>query len=99
MNVEFLEPAAQELADAIDYYNCELPGLGHIFLDEVQRIIRLIQKFPMAWSPISLHTRRAILKNFPYSVIYHFENSTLYIIALAHHHRKPRYWISRVQDL
>ena len=97
MHVEFLEPAARELVDAIDYYNCELPGLGQIFLEEVQRIIDLIQKYPLAWSTISRNTRKAILKKFPYGVIYYIESSTVYIIAIAHHHRIPRYWIDRIE--
>jgi len=97
MHVKFLEPAARELADAIDYYNCELPGLGQIFLEEVQHIIDLIQKYPLAWSPISRNTRKAILKKFPYGVIYYIESSIVYIIAIAHHHRVPRYWIDRIE--
>ena len=35
MKIRFLEEAQYELAEAIDYYNLESPGLGDQFLQEV----------------------------------------------------------------
>jgi hypothetical protein len=67
MNVSFIEPAYLELRDAIDYYNQELPGLGNKFYQELLTTINLINKFPQAWSSNSKHTRKAILKVFPFN--------------------------------
>jgi hypothetical protein len=40
MNLAVLSCAEQELADAVDYYNAQSPGLGYEFAGEVQRGFR-----------------------------------------------------------
>lgn len=70
MQVYFTEPAAIELADAFDYYELQLSGLGNEFIRELQSTIQLILKFPYLWSENSRHTRKAVLRKFPYNIIY-----------------------------
>ena len=96
MQIEFTDPAVIELEDAIQYYELELKGLGRKFLDEVLETTELISLFPQLFSKISAHTRRAILRKFPYNLIYSILNVKIYIIAVAHQNRKPEYWIDRL---
>ena len=96
MDVEFIEPALIELDDAIEYYNLQSYGLGHKFFDEVLEAIRLISIFPEVWSKNTKHTRKAVSKKFPYNLIYTIHNEKIYIIAVAHQHREPEYWIDRI---
>ena len=96
MNVEFIEPASIELDDAIEYYNLQSHGFGEKFLDEVLQTIDLIVLFPEAWSEVTKHTRKALLRKFPYNVIYTIHKKKIYILAVAHQHREPEYWIDRV---
>ena len=96
MDIEFIEPATIELDDAIDYYNLQLQGLGKKFFEEVLQTINLISVFPEVWVKNSEYTRKAILKKFPYNLIYLNYNDMIYIIAVAHQHREPDYWIDRV---
>ena len=70
MKVEFIEPAAIELDDAVHYYNFQSPGLGEQFLQEVLQTIDLISLFPESWSKNTIHTRKAVLRKFPYYLIY-----------------------------
>ena len=98
MKVEFIEPAILELDDAIEYYNFESPGLGTKFLDEKLLNIRMIQKYPNAWPKYSVHTYKITLRKFPYHLIFTKKQNILYIIAVAHQHRKPEYWISRISN-
>ncbi len=39
--------------------------------------------------------RRVNLKVFPYYIAYITREDTLWILAVAHGHRKPEYWIKR----
>ncbi len=71
MVVEFLEPAYAELDDAIEYYNTQVQGLGKVFFEEVLTSVKLITQFPTAWPSISVHTKKAILRRFPYSLIFY----------------------------
>lgn len=96
MQIEFTEPAVIELEDAIQYYELELKGLGRKFLDEVLETTELISLFPQLFSKNSEHTRRAVLRKFPYNLIYSILNVKIYIIAVAHQNRTPEYWIDRL---
>ena len=48
MTVKFLAPARSELAEAIDYYHSQEPGLGAQFADEVKRALERILQYPKA---------------------------------------------------
>jgi hypothetical protein len=43
--------------------------LGDSFLVEFLRTIRLIERHPQGWHPLSIDTRRCRLRRFPYGVI------------------------------
>ena len=92
MQVRFFEPAQYELDEAINYYNAQVPNLGHGFLLEILASLdRICQHFD-AWHPMSKNTRRCQLKRFPYGVIYAKEKETIVVIAIGHLHRSPEYW-------
>ncbi|HQI42399.1 MAG: hypothetical protein B6D44_02400 [Ignavibacteriales bacterium UTCHB2] len=95
MQVRFLEPASIELDDAIEYYEIQLQGLGKKFLDEVLDSIALITQFPDLFPKNSEHTRKAVLRKFPFNIIYTLFKDDIYIIAVAHQNRQPEYWIER----
>ncbi len=96
MFVEFLEPASIELDDAVEYYNMHSVGLGENFLTEVLETIELISQFPDLWVRNSENTRKAILRKYPYNLIYSVHKNVIYIIAVAHQNREPEYWIERI---
>jgi mRNA-degrading endonuclease RelE of RelBE toxin-antitoxin system len=96
MKVEFIEPALLELDDAINFYNIQSDGLGKKFLDEVTLNIRYISRYPKAWPKFTKHTHKTTLRKFPYSLIFSIGKNTIYILAVAHHHREPDYWINRI---
>ncbi len=77
MNVKFIEPALLELDDAIKYYNEELDGLGTRFYKEVLSTIELIKLFSDSWNKCSPNTRKAIVKTFPYNLIYAVDSKTI----------------------
>jgi len=97
MVVEFIEPAYAELDDAIEYYDTQAQGLGKVFFEEVVSTIKMISQFPTAWPSLSIHTKKAILRRFPYSLIFTIRKNKIIIIAVAHHHRNPEYWIERMK--
>ena len=93
MQVEFTEPVSIELDDAIEFYELQLSGLGKKFFNEVLETIELISQFPQGWSRNSENTRKAVLRKFPYNLIYSILNNKIYIIAVAHQNRIPEYWL------
>jgi plasmid stabilization system protein ParE len=96
MQIEFTEPASIELDDAFEYYELQLPGLGKKFLNEMIETTEIISDFPELFSQNSKHTRKAVLRKFPYNLIYSIYKNKIFIIAVAHQNRAPEYWIDRV---
>ena len=38
------------------------------------------------------------LRKFRFSLLYSIEKDSLLILAVAHHSRRPRYWVHRVSE-
>ena len=95
MNVIFDKLARLEIEDAIEFYELEVPGLGKRFQKEVKLGIRRICEYPLVWTREKGDVRKYILHKFPYKILYSIEEGYIYIIAIAHGHRRPNYWIDR----
>ena len=98
MKIRFLPPTHRELREAIRYYNTQRVMLGEEFRDEVWETIQRVQRFPEAWQPLSVSIRRCQMNRFPYGLIYSATKSEIILVAIAHLHRAPDYWRSRVDD-
>lgn len=96
MKVSFLTLAQQELDDAVAWYNEQATGLGQDFLDELDRVVRRAVTFPMSCPEIEPGVRRCLLARFPYGLIYGVDRKTIVVVAVAHLHREPRYWVGRI---
>jgi plasmid stabilization system protein ParE len=97
MIYDFHPAAQQELNDTVNYYDNINPDLGDAFLDELDRTLERIKRFPEAWSLLSVNTRCCRMGRFPYSIIYQIqEKETLLIVAVMHWQRKPHYWENRL---
>jgi plasmid stabilization system protein ParE len=95
MRVVFSKIAKQELDDATHYYEIELLGLGKRFRKEARKAAIRIAEYPEAWSVERGEVRKCLLHKFPYKLLYSIEKDHILIIAVAHQHRKPDYWIER----
>jgi hypothetical protein len=96
MNVRILSCAEQELADAVDYYNEQYPGLGFEFAAEVKITLSRIVSFPNAWPLFSQRTRRCMTNRFPYGVLYQIRTDHILITAIMHLKRDPKKWQERL---
>ena len=97
MNIRFLTLAQQEVDDAVRWYNDQFESGGRGFLDELDRAVRLVKLYPQALTEIEPGIRRCLLARFPYAVIYGVDQETIVVIAVAHLHQQPQYWVDRVR--
>ena len=95
MKVIFDELAQEEFNDAIEYYEFEVEGLGKKFKEEIKRAFRIIKRFPKIGVVDEGDIRIYILHKFPYKILYSIEKDYIYIIAIAHMHREPNYWLKK----
>ena len=92
------EAALDELLTEVGYLELRAKGLGRRFLEEVRRAERLIARFPGAGEEVRPGIRKRLLRQFRYSLIYSVEPEEPLILAIAHHSRRPGYWIGRVSS-
>ena len=60
---------------------------------DVQEASMRIVEYPQAWSVYRGDVRKCLLHRFPYSLLYSIEEDHILVIAVAHQHRRPYYWI------
>lgn len=95
MAVVFSKYAVAEIEDAIRYYEIELPGLGLRFKEQLKKATLRVEEYPLAWSIERGEVRKYLLHRFPYKLLYSIEADHIFIIAVAHQHRRPEYWVDR----
>jgi plasmid stabilization system protein ParE len=95
MRIIFAPEARDEFVDAERYYDEQLPGLARLFRDEVRSALRRVQAWPFSCPIERGGIRRLILSRFPHKLLYTIEPDYLYVLAVAHLHRKPDYWVGR----
>ena len=94
--LQYHEAAEDELLREIGYLELRAKGLGRRFFAEVRRAENLIAQFPESAAEIVPGIRKCMLRKFRCSLIYTIENDGLLILEVAHHSRRPSYWVGRV---
>ncbi|MGI9306620.1 MAG: type II toxin-antitoxin system RelE/ParE family toxin [Gammaproteobacteria bacterium] len=79
---------------AADIYEDQAVGLGERFLDEVEGCVDLLLDRPFIGRRVGAF-RRFPLRKFPFTLIYALEQDVLVVVAVAHHRRRPGYWMGR----
>ena len=95
MKFEFHPEAEIELLEYAKRYEDAVPGLGKRFRDEIERVVELLLERPELGSVLEDEIRHFVLRRFPHAVIYAIIDDSLYVLAVAHGHREPGYWIKR----
>lgn len=96
MGLIFTTLARDELVEAKRFYNSQQPGLGDQFKHEAEAASRRIIEHPLAWQYEQDPVRRFIFNRFPYKMLYVIREQNIVVVAVAHQHRAPDYWIERV---
>ena len=99
MKYFFHPKAKEEFIEAIIYYEECRPGLGLEFSKEIPSTIQRIIHFPHSGVQFSKNTRRCLMKQFPFGVIYQFseDKNEVIILAIMQLNRAPDYWENRAK--
>jgi hypothetical protein len=91
----FHPEALAETDGSVDFYDAQLDGLGLRFLTAIEETTERISASPDAGAPLQGEYRKRIVPGFPYSIIYRVWEDYVYVVAVAHQHRRPGYWRER----
>ena len=84
--------AEQDLADAVRFYRQEAGrAVAARFLDEFERVAKLLVENSGLGTPTSEQRRWFPLHGFPYSVIYRPLDVGIRILVVRHQNREPEY--------
>ena len=97
MSYQFHPAAEAEHLETVAYYETRQPGLGASYLSEFEsvmdRVCEAPNTYPIEHAPDIRHIR---FRRFPFTVLFRESVGMVQVLAVAHHHRRPSYWLSRL---
>ncbi len=97
MSYVFHPAAEAEHLESVAYFESKRPGLGASYLAEFEKTMGEVcespQRYPIERKP---DVRRIRMDRFPYTVLYREASETVQVLAVAHHRRRPQYWLGRL---
>lgn len=87
--------AEHELAEAYNWYENQVAGLGADFLNTIEASLNGIEREPYAHQIVHNGIRRPLARRFPYAVFYLIKPTAIVVIAVFHVRRNPDSWKNR----
>jgi plasmid stabilization system protein ParE len=89
MKIEFHPLTADDFNQASDFYKQSQSGISKLFRADFANTITSIIENPLIFAEVN-GIRRALLRRFPYSVLFRIlDDGTVRILTLRHHKRHP----------
>lgn len=85
-----------DIADAFDWYEARVCGLGAEFLLVLDAIFNSITRDHLIYPVVHKNVRRALTRRFPYAVFFIVEDNKIVVLSVFHVRRSPRIWMGRV---
>lgn len=103
MRLPFVEAAVAEFEDAAAWYERERRGYGALLVSEVRRTVDRAAGLPGSGPRVPAtkserDVRRFVVRRFPYLVVTALVAGERAVVAIAHTHRRPGYWRTRLED-
>jgi len=97
MTIVFSSRANREVRAILEYYTREAgTEIAGDFHSELEIITHRIKRWPMSFPQIDTAIRRAILRKFPFQVIYRVDaDKRIRILAVRHHKQNPDFGLDR----
>lgn len=96
MNYEFHPAAEAEHLETVAYLESKRPGLGALYLAEFEHLMGLVCEAPHRYRiERQPDVRLTQMTRFPYTVLYREAAGIVQVLAVAHHRRRPNYWLGR----
>jgi plasmid stabilization system protein ParE len=96
-SIIFTPAARADLITALNWYETQAPHVIPQFRNTLRAALRRIAENPKQFPVEYRQTRRALLRRFPYFVVFRETEEGIYVIAVFHTSRNPITWQSRSQ--
>jgi plasmid stabilization system protein ParE len=88
--------AEMEVADAFNWYESRVSGLGSEFLLCVDTSFDAIHRNPQQFPRVHKAVRRAVIRRFPYEVFFVEDTERIVVLSVFHAKRNPKSWRERI---
>lgn len=94
MQLCFRPEVRLDILEAREWYDDRAAGLGAEFVRAVDTMTSSIHRFPNGFPKVHGVVRKAVLRRFPYALLYivDSEEAQITIFACFHHRRDPTDW-------
>lgn len=89
--IELQTEAIEDIQNAFVWYEEQKIGLGFSFLEEFEICIDKLSKYPFRFGLVNKWVRKIQVNRFPYLIVFEIEDDIVYINAVRHTSRKPKY--------
>src|SRR5262249_35704908 len=97
MTLIILGEAEEEFAQSVAYYESKEARLGARFRNDVAKGMQRILRHPDLPRVRPKGYLRLNLRAFSHYIAYIIRGETIWIVAIAHGHRRPEFWVDRFQ--
>jgi plasmid stabilization system protein ParE len=87
--------AEADLVEAKSWYDSQRTGLGDDFLLCLEETLQRLRRMPELYAKTFQDLRLALVRRFPFAVIYRIDDNQITVIAIYHTSRDPRSWQQR----
>lgn len=92
-----IRPQAElDIQDAFEWYEAKALGLSSEFIRAVDACLSAIGRNPLAYQIIYKQARQALIRRFPYRILYVFDQEIITVVACFHSKRNPKSWQARL---
>jgi plasmid stabilization system protein ParE len=95
--ITFTSEAEDDSYQGYAWYESRRIGLGREFITAVDACLQLISRNPKLYQTIYKDYRRAVVRRFPFSIIYEETDSEVIIFAIFDSRQEPNRWRERVK--
>jgi plasmid stabilization system protein ParE len=95
--ITFTSEAEDDSYQGYAWYESRRIGLGREFITAVDACLQLISRNPKLYQTIYKDYRRAVVRRFPFSIIYEETDSEVTIYAIFDSRQEPNRWRERVK--
>ena len=95
----FSQLASEDLTEILGWYKTrDVAGLDKRFIEFISKTLKRIEFAPHMYPIVHKNIRCALLKTFPYKILYYEDDSKseVHIIAVIHQSRDPKIWKKRI---
>ena len=96
LEIQVGEEAEYELRTAYLWYESIQPGLGEELLDCVDSVFDILSEHPRRFRVIHEDARLALVRRFPYQVIYLVGEARVLVVAIPHAKQDSSGWTGRL---